>query len=82
MRKAEYIEGVIQDFQRAVWGRPIVSIEEAAQLTGYSRKTIKDSIELGELVCSRRDAKSNIKITLRSLALWIVQNEKNSLPPP
>ena len=79
-----YFEGVVNDLQRALWGRATCTVTEAANITSYSQDALKNAIALGQLTCSRTGKGSRCKIvlTIRSLAVWIVTNERNSIPEP
>ena len=77
---ASYIDKLTEDFQRAVWGRPVLTLNEAAELLPYGREVLLQAIETGELAASRRSKKGKITLSCRRLAEWIYENEKHTLP--
>lgn len=75
----DYLDKLTEDFQRGLWGRPVMTITEATQMTTYSRDVLKAAIDCGELRCSRRGKGGKIIITARALATWVIRGERNSL---
>lgn len=77
-----YLEGLIEDLQRAAIGRAMVDVDQAALITGMAPSLIKKAIERGELICSRNTRNGKRRLSCRRLGEWIVSLERHSAPEP
>lgn len=77
--KQSATERLASEFVQAA-GRPLLSVQQAAEVVGVHASSVRRAIWRGELRCSRRSANGPIRIRAGELARWIVEGERLSFP--
>jgi len=69
------LEELAEDFLASA-GRPIVSLKEASEITGWGATNLRAEIKSGLLIAARLSPKGDVRFSCRELARWYLSKER------
>lgn len=73
--KMSRLEELAEDFLAAA-GKPIISIKEASEITGWGLTNLRAEIKSGLLIAARLHPKGDVRFSCRELARWYLSKER------
>jgi len=73
--KKTRLEELTEDFL-TVLGRPVLTIQEATDLTGWGSTNLRNEIKNGLLIAARLHPAGDIRLSCRELARWYLSKER------